>query len=120
MRRIAVFAFCLFATPAFAVNYPVQGEWGVSNNRDDKPIDCKGLRTIDFRGERRFDSDGGVPEFRAIVLRPSGGNTFAVTEEFRTGQINGRNLMTLRVKDKPDRVELDPQRGATITLRKCR
>jgi hypothetical protein len=110
---------CALATPAFAASYPVQGRWGQSNSTDKKPVDCSRLRTVEFQGERRFDSGGGVPDFRAVTVQTQGQSAWRVTEEFRTGQINGRNHVVLRVKTDPDRLEIDPDRGSTLYLRKC-
>lgn len=108
------------ATSASAAAYPVQGKWGQSASTDKQPVDCAHLRTIDFRGERRFDSGGGVPDFRAISVEPQGQNSWRVVEEFRTGQINARNQLTLQVASDPDRIELQLTRGGTIKLRKCK
>lgn len=116
----ATLAALLLASAAQAASYPVQGRWGQSTSTDKNPIDCSRLRTVDFQGERRFDSDGGVPDFRAISVHPEGQSAFRVVEEFRTGQINGRNSLTIRIKTDPDRVELDPAKGASLHLRKCK
>jgi hypothetical protein len=116
----ATLATLLLASAAQAASYPVQGRWGQSTSTDKNPIDCSRLRTVDFQGERRFDSGGGVPDFRAISVQPEGQSSFRVVEEFRTGQVNGRNSLTIRVKTDPDRVELDPARGASLQLRRCK
>lgn len=115
----AVTIACLLAAPAFAATYPVQGKWGESNSTDKKPVNCVNLRTIDFQGERRLDSGGGVPDFRALTVQPQGPAVWRVTEEFRTGQVKARNNVVLRLKSDPDRIEIDPDRGATLKLRKC-
>jgi hypothetical protein len=122
VRLVAISALLSLAgvASAFAAAYPVQGKWGQSTSTDKKPVDCTHLRTVDFRGERRFDSGGGVPDFRAISVEPQGQSTWRVVEEFRTGQINARNQLTLRVASEPDRIELELARGGTIKLRKCR
>lgn len=116
----ATLATLLLASAAQAASYPVQGRWGQSTSTDKNPIDCSRLRTVDFQGERRFDSGGGVPDFRAISVQPEGQSSFRVVEEFRTGQVNGRNSLTIRVKTDPDRVELDPARGGSLQLRRCK
>jgi hypothetical protein len=108
------------ATPVLAAAYPVQGKWGQSTSTDKNPVDCTALRTVDFRGERRFDSGGGVPDFRAISVEQRGQNSWRVVEEFRTGQITARNLLTLRRASEPDRVALEPVHGGAIRLRKCK
>lgn len=115
-----ILATLLLASAAQAASYPVQGRWGESTSSDKDPVDCTRLRTVDFRGERRFDSGGSVRDFRAISVQPEGQSSFRVVEEFRTGQINGRNRVTIRVATNPDRVEIDPAKGASVHLRKCK
>mgnify|MGYP000860388635 CR=1 FL=1 len=113
-------ATLLLASAAQAASYPVQGRWGESASTDKNPVDCARLRTVDFQGERRFDSGGSVRDFRAISVQPEGSSAFRVVEEFRTGQVNARNHVTIRVKTDPDRVEIDPAKGASMRLRKCK
>jgi len=108
------------AAPAFAASYPVQGKWGESISTSQEPVDCTHLRTVDFRGERRFVTGGGVPDFRAVSVERQGENAWRIVEEFRTGQINARNQLRLRRMSEPERVELKLARGGTVTLRKCR
>src|SRR6185436_17648573 len=64
----ALLAAASFATPAFAVSYPVSGRYGLSSEIKPGPIDCSGKRVIRFEDVRRFDSGGGVPDFRLIDL----------------------------------------------------
>lgn len=121
MKTAAVIILATFAlsAPALADNYPVTGKWGQSTSTEKGPIDCAKLRVVDFKGERRFDSGGGVPDFRAIAVSPQGTGEWRITEEFRTGQVNGRNSSTLRQID-GDHVELYLQRGGSIKLRRCK
>ena len=120
--RIAAATIAVIAAltaPALAAPYPVAGKWGQSGSTEKGAIDCARLRVIDFRGERRFDSGGGVPDYRAIAVNPQGTAQWRITDEFRTGQINGRTSYTLRQID-TDRIELQMQPGGTIKLRRCR
>ncbi len=107
----------VLTAPAFAITYPVSGRWGQSNETKPGPIDCAGKRVIQFDPYRRFDSNGGIPDYRIIDLIENGTN-FRVTEEFNTGQINGRTKWTLRILD-PDRIALDLERDGTLTLKRC-
>ena len=70
MKKFAVILLTAtsLATPAFAITYPVSGRWGLSNETDPGPIDCEGKRVIRFDPYRRFDSGGGVPDYRVIDL----------------------------------------------------
>jgi hypothetical protein len=106
------------ATPAFAMTYPVDGRWGLSTESKPGPIDCTGKRVISFDSPRRFDSGGGVPDYRVIDIVREGDTAFRMTEEFNTGQINARLRSTLRLID-PDRIELAMDRGGTLKLKRC-
>jgi hypothetical protein len=111
-------AACCAATPAFAVSYPVSGRWGQSSETKPGPVDCTGKRAIRFEGERRFDSGGGVPDYRVIELARQGSTGYRVTEEFNTGQIKARISYTLRLVDS-DRIELVMSPGGTLKLKRC-
>jgi hypothetical protein len=114
---IALTAACV-ASPAFAITYPVSGGWTPSSESTPGPIDCTGKRVIRFDPFRRFDSDGGVPDYRVIELVNEGDTVFRVIEEFNTGQIKARFRYTLRLID-PDRIELAMERGGTLKLTRC-
>jgi hypothetical protein len=104
--------------PALALTYPVSGRYGLSNETKPGPVDCSGKRVIRFDAERRFDSGGGVPDYRVIGLVQESPTAYRVTEEFNTGQIHARLTSTLRLLD-PDRIELALQRGGTLKLKRC-
>jgi hypothetical protein len=114
---ILLTASCL-ATPAFAFTYPVSGRWRLSAATEPGPIDCAGKRVIRFDPDRRFDSGGGVPDYRVIDLVNEADTTFRITEEFHTGQIKAQIRYTLRLIDS-DRIELAMSPGGTLTLKRC-
>ena len=114
---IILTAMC-FATPAFAVSYPVIGRYGLSNETNPGPIDCTGKRVIRFEPERRFDSGGGVPDYRIIDLVPSGRSSYRITEEINTGQIRAQITSSLSVVDS-SRIELAMSPGGTLKLKRC-
>ena len=120
MKKFAVILLTAtsLATPAFAITYPVSGRWGLSNESEPGRIDCEGKRVIRFDPYRRFDSGGGVPDYRVIDLVNEADTTFRITEEFHTGQIKARISYTLRLID-PDRIELAMARGGTLKLKRC-
>jgi hypothetical protein len=121
MRTKTILALPLLAAlaaPALAdPTYPVSGKWGQSTSTKEGPVDCTNLRVVTFTGERRFDSGGSIRDFRAVSITPSGTST-QVSEEFRTGQVNGRNTITLHQAD-ADHLELAMQHGGTLKLRRC-
>ena len=114
----ALFVACVVATPAFALSYPVSGRYGQSSEIKPGPIDCAGKRVVRFEGERRFDSGGGVPQYRMRDIVPNGTAAFRVTEEFHTGQIRAQLSYTLRQVDS-DRIELTMSPGGTLKLKRC-
>ena len=120
MKKVfAALALLTLAAPALAASYPVAGKWGQSSSTEKGPVDCGKLRVVEFQGERRFDSRGGVPDYRAVAVGPQGATQWRITEEFRTGQVNGRNTLTLRLID-AEHLELHLQRGGTLKLRRCK
>ena len=121
MRKTILSALLIttLVAPVLAgTSYPISGRWGQSNSSEKGAIDCGGLRTVEFKGERRFDSGGSIRDFRAVSVSPRGAS-FSVREEFRTGQVNGRNTITLRQLD-PEHLELAMQFGGTLKLRRCK
>ena len=107
-----------FTTPAFAFTYPVSGPYGQSTETKPGPIDCTGKRVIRFDNDLRFDSGGGVPNYRLFDLVAQGTNGFRVTEQFDTAQINAQFTYVLRLIDS-DRVELVMSPGGTLKLKRC-
>jgi hypothetical protein len=119
--RIAfiILALGALAAPALADDYPVSGRWGVTPDGRTGAIDCAGKRVIDFEGNQRKDSDGGVPAYRNESVTNVDGD-YRIVDQFTTGQIsNGRANYTLRQVDN-NRLEMTQQNGATLTLQRCR
>jgi hypothetical protein len=119
MRAIFIFVLFASATSALAENYPISGKWGESTSLQTGPIDCSGTRVIDFNGNQRTDSDGGVPAYRNRSVT-SAGDRYRVVDEFTTGQIsNAHTSYTLRQTDS-DRLEMVQQGGSTVKLQRCK
>jgi len=110
----------LLATPALAQGYPVSGRWGESNNSEKGPIDCTGnRRIIDFFGNQRTDSNGGVPEYRNKSVQSVGQSDYRIVDEFSNAQVSaGQSEYTLRKIDS-DRIVLN-QSGTALNLQRCR
>jgi hypothetical protein len=118
--RIAFFLLALgvLAVPALADDYPVSGRWGVTPEAQKGAIDCAGKRVIDFEGDQRKDSNGGVPAYRNESVTNVDGD-YRIVDQFTNGQIsNGRTNYTLRQVDS-DRLEMTQQNGSTLTLQRC-
>ena len=121
MQKPILTAMLLLAlsAPGFAANYPVAGKWGQSTGSEKGAIDCSKLRVIDFKGDQRTDSKGGVPAYRNKSISAAG-NNYRVVDEFGTGQIgNARVNYTLQKVD-ADHIELNMQPGGTLKLQRCK
>jgi hypothetical protein len=108
------------AAPAFAQSYPVSGRWGESTSSEKGPIDCAGnKRVIDFAGDQRTDSNGGVPEYRNKSVQSVGQSDYRIVDEFSNAQVSaGHTEYTLRKVDS-DRIVMD-QSGTTLNLQRCK
>jgi len=124
LMRITVLSAVLFgvlAAPVQAEVYPVQCKWGQSAGTEKGPIDCTDNgRVIEFSGNQRTDSNGGVPSYRNQSVRPEGLTSYRVVDEFSTGQISaGHTTYALRKID-ADHIEIDTQDGSPLKLQRCR
>ncbi|AXK83512.1 hypothetical protein DW352_25085 [Pseudolabrys taiwanensis] len=119
----AAFLVLLCATlagPAMAASYPVSGRWGESASTDKGPIDCTGKRVIEFTGNTRTDSKGGVPAYRNKSITPEGNARWRIVDVFTTGQISNAAVTYTLVQVDPDHIALDLQKGGTLKLQKCK
>lgn len=108
----------VLANYALAASYPVSGKWTYEDTGGDGPAKDCGKRFMDFQGDRRFDTGGGVRDFRNLTTSRTGASEFRLVDEFNTGQIRARVDYTLRTVDK-DRIELNLPQGKTLKLRRC-
>jgi hypothetical protein len=108
------------ATPALAQSYPVSGRYGESNSSEKGPIDCtNNKRVIDFMGNQRTDSNGGVPEYRNKTVQSVGQSDYRIVDEFSNAQVSaGQSEYTLRKVDS-DRIVMN-QSGTTLNLQRCK
>src|SRR5664279_2434347 len=117
---LSALLFAALAAPALAETYPVSGKWGQSASTDKGPIDCSKLRVIEFNGEERTDSGGGVPAFRLRSIETEGTSSYRVVDEFTTRQIsNAQAIYTLKKID-ADRIELNMTPGGLLKLQRCK
>ena len=120
MRLLAITLACLACGPALADSYPVSGRWGESTSSEKGPIDCANKRVIEFNGNQRTDSKGGVPAYRNKTVTATGPSRYRVVDQFTSGQINNASASyTLRQID-TDRIELNMQPGGLLKLQKCK
>lgn len=108
------------ASPALADVYPVSGKWGESATVEKDPIDCSRLRVIDFQGETRTDSKGGVPAYRNTSVRGGSGSRWQVVDVFTTGQIRNGTMSYTLIKTDENHITLDLEKGGAIKLQRCK
>lgn len=106
-------------TTAQAQVYPVQGRWGQSASSEKGAIDCSNKRVIEFLGNQRTDSNGGVPAFRNQSVVPEGPSSYRIVDEFTTGQISAGHTSYLLRKVDPDHIELVMEAGA-VKFQRCK
>lgn len=106
---------------AQAQGYPVSGKWGESTDPAKGAIDCtNNRRVIDFSGNQRTDSNGGVPAYRNKSIVSAGQSTYRVVDEFSNAQVSaGQSAYTLRKVD-PDHIEMNNADGSTLKLQRCK
>jgi hypothetical protein len=122
MIRIGLLAVLCFAggmSAAVAATYPVMGKWAYDRGVEPEEA-CRKGPTMEFRGERRFDTGGGVPDYRNRTISPIDRTSYRIVDQFFNGQTRGNVIYTLRMVD-DDHVELylSPS-GKTIKLLRCR
>lgn len=120
MKMMMIISALLLAGPALAQVYPVVGKWGQSSSTEKGTIDCTGKRVIEFNGDQRTDSNGGVPAYRNQSVTPEGLSTYRIVDEFSTGQISaGHTSYALRKID-ADHIEMNMQEGGSLKLQRCK
>ena len=108
----------LFAAPALAA-YPVSGKWTYDDVTGKGPAPRCSPRVMEFAGERRFDTEGGVHDYRNITTYPRGGSAWRITDEFFNGQARGRMTYTLTQRD-GDHIEIQMSgQAGVVRLRRC-
>lgn len=108
------------APPAMADAYPVSGRWTYHNASQKGPAETCDRPTMEFRGNHRFDSFGGVPDFRNVRIERIDATSFALNDEFLTWpNVRGNVYYSLRLID-DDHIEIDiPRAGRAFLLRRC-
>jgi hypothetical protein len=122
MQKVILSAMLLVAltAPAFAAGYPVSGKWGQSTSAEKGPIDCSKLRVIEFKGDARTDSKGGVPAYRIKSISAEGSSNYRVVDEFTTGQISNARLNYTLSQIDADHIAMNMQPGGMLKLQRCK
>lgn len=117
---LAAWLAAAWAAPALADTYPVSGRWGQSASTKKGPIECHGRRVINFRGNQRTDSGGGVPAYRNRSVRTDGSGRWRIVDQFTTGQIRAAKTTYTLEKIDDDHIVLNLQGGSTLKLQRCK
>jgi hypothetical protein len=105
--------------PCNAASYPVSGTWGVSTSPAAGAIDCRGRRTIVFSGDRRHDSDGGVPDYRNVSVHATGPSRYRIVDTFANALVSNPHTEFTLTQIDADHITLEMQ-GTTLTLQRCK
>lgn len=99
--------------------YPVSGKWTYDNVEDKGPARDCGVHTMEFKGNMRFDTGSGAPEYKNMTVTKFDTASWNVADEFYTGMIWGRVYYALQLVDE-DHIELRFDIGGRVSkLRRC-
>ncbi len=117
---IAIAAILLCTAQGSAATYPVSGKWAYDDSSGSGPIACKNHSTIEFAGNRRFETGGRAPpDYVNVSVAQEGDAMYRIVDRFYNGMQDGKVAYTLRRID-PDRIEIKHEMGgATFRLRAC-
>ncbi len=119
MLILAAMLLIALSAPGFAAGYPITGNWSQSTGSEKGAVDCSKLRVIEFKGDQRTDSKGGVPVYRVRSVSPTGPSSFSVVDEFTTGPINKARLSYTLNQVGADHVEINTKPGGMLKLQRC-
>ena len=100
-----------------ATSYPVSGKWTYETPRAWSGENMRGPRTMTFDGDTRYNTGGGVPEFKNKSSVQTGAGLYRIVDTFYNGQTWGNVNYTLRLPD-PDHIEITYVKGGS-SLRRC-
>ena len=114
-----VLAAAALGNVARADSYPVSGKWTYDNAEEEGPAKECGRHTMEFKGEMRFDTGSGAPEYKNMTVTKFDTSSWRVLDQFYTGQIWGRVSYTLQLVD-DDHLKLRFDAGGRVSaLRRC-
>lgn len=98
--------------------YPVSGRWTYQDPKGDGPSKTCSGRVMTFAGQQRFDTGGGVSQFRNVSTERVDATTYRIVDEFFNVMIRGKLGFELQVRD-PDHVAILLDTGEGYLLRRC-
>jgi hypothetical protein len=116
---IALATVALVGSGFAGTGYPVSGKWTYDRATAPGPApDCSGPRYMKFDGNTRYDTGGGIREFKNTRTVQTGAGLYRVVDTFYNGQTWGNVIYALRVAD-ADHVQIDYAKGGHFALRRC-
>jgi hypothetical protein len=108
----------MIAGSAAGETYPVSGRWTYQDAAGTGPSEDCSKPTMEFRGDYRSDTSGGVADFRNVSVERTSASSFVVKDLFLTApNVRGNVTYTLRLTDE-DHIQITLA-GKTIRLRRC-
>ncbi|WP_146604670.1 hypothetical protein [Rhodoplanes roseus] len=98
--------------------YPVSGRWTYQDAKADGPSPTCGGRVMTFTGMQRFDTGGGVSQYRNVRTEKTDATTYRIVDEFFNVMIRGKAGLTLQIRD-PDHIAILLDTGEGFMLRRC-
>lgn len=98
--------------------YPVSGRWTYKDPKGDGPSPTCDGRVMTFSGMQRFDTGGGVSQFRNVRTERVDATTYRILDEFFNVMIRGKLGFELQVRD-PDHIAVLLDTGEGYLLRRC-
>ena len=118
LRAATLAGAMMVALPALA-GYPLSGKWTYDDVEGKGPAKVCGKRQMEFLGEQRKDTEGGVHAYRFVKFEPIGTETWRVTDEFFNAMIRGRVTFTVTRTDE-DHINVKMAvGGGNFKLRRC-
>jgi len=105
---------------ARADSYPVSGLWTYTDVAGAGPSKTCDSPTMEFVGDHRWDTGGGVPDYRNVAIEKLDASRYALNDEFLgPPNVRGNVQYTLELLDEDHLVMNIVRYGRTIALRRC-
>jgi hypothetical protein len=114
----ALIAGAALIAPAFADSYPVSGRWTFNDASGEGPTPACTGRIMTFSGNMRYDTGGGIHEYKNKTAGQVGDRLYQIVDTFYNGQTWGFANYQLRLPDS-DHIEIDSAKDGSAKLRRC-
>jgi hypothetical protein len=122
MRKTAIViaTLTLGVVPGHAQTYPLSGKWAYDGSAGSGPTACANHATVEFSGDRRFETGGKAPpDYKNVSVEQESKDSYRIVDRFFNGMQDGKVAYTLRRVD-PDHIQITHEAGGqSFTLRAC-